>query len=52
MAYKKEDDEYCCPLKGRDQQDLMDTANWMGRGTDAIAQRRVATQKIINPDED
>ena len=52
MSKNKDIENYCCPVGKQEDQNTMDTANWIGRGTDAVAERRVAVQKMINGDKE
>jgi hypothetical protein len=52
MSKNKDIDEYCCPVSNRHDQDLMDTANWIGRGTDAIAERKAQSDKLFRDDKE
>ena len=52
MAQNKDIENYCCPVGNREDQNLMDTANWIGRGTDETARARAAMNPNIKHTED
>ena len=52
MPQNKDIESYCCPVGKQEDQNLMDTANWIGRGTDDIAKSRAAFNPNLKHDVD
>ena len=48
----KEAEQYCCPVGSRSDQDLFDTAQWIGRGTDGVAEQKVEINKSFRDQKD
>ena len=45
-------EQYCCPVGSRPDQDLFDTAQWIGRSTDGVAEQKVEINKLLRDQED
>ena len=52
MKKESKPDQYCCPVGSRSDQDLFDTAQWMGRGTDGVAKRKSDIDRQFRDEED